>query len=93
MIGWFGYLNYLLFLVNLLPALPFDGGRVFRAYLSTSSVVSPRDNMYAPGTARATAAVLSITGLVRLLFWWRADGITLIMLALLIEWLPRASAG
>ena len=27
-IGWFGYLNYVLFLANLLPALPFDGGRV-----------------------------------------------------------------
>ena len=32
-IGWFGYLNYVSMLVNLLPALPFDGGRMFRAYL------------------------------------------------------------
>ena len=27
-IGWFGYLNCVLLLVNLLPALPFDGGRM-----------------------------------------------------------------
>ena len=66
-VGWFGYLNYLLFLVNLLPALPFDGGRMFRAYLSSTSVVSARDNIYAPWTARATAAILFLTGLVRLL--------------------------
>ena len=66
-LGWFGYLNYLLFLVNLLPALPFDGGRMFRAYLSSTSVVSARDNIYAPWTARATAAILFLIGLVRLL--------------------------
>ena len=48
MLGWFGYLNYLLFLANLLPALPFDGGRMFRAYLSSTSVVSARDNDLRP---------------------------------------------
>ena len=91
-IGWFGYLNYLLFLVNLLPALPFDGGRMFRAYLSSTSVVSARDNIYAPWTARATAAILFLTGLVRLLVSKRADGITVIMLALLIELLVRTES-
>jgi Zn-dependent protease len=91
-IGWFGYVNYLLFLVNLLPALPFDGGRMFRTYLSTTSVVSVRDNIYAPWTARATAAILFLTGVVRLLFKGRADGITVIMLALVIEWLVRSES-
>ncbi len=91
-IGWFGYLNYLLFLVNLLPALPFDGGRMFRAYLSSTAVVSARDNIYAPWTARATAAILFLTGLVRLVVKGRADGITVIMLALLIELLVRTES-
>ncbi|QEH33919.1 Putative zinc metalloprotease Rip3 [Aquisphaera giovannonii] len=91
-IGWFGYVNYLLFLANLLPALPFDGGRMLRGYLSSHGLVSSRDSIYAPWTARATAAILFLTGLARLLIKWRADGLTLIMLALLIEWLVRSES-
>jgi Zn-dependent protease len=91
-IGWFGYLNYVLFLANLLPALPFDGGRMFRAYLSSTAALSTRDSNYGPWTARATAAVLGLTGLVRLLLKWRADGITLIVLAVLIELLVRTES-
>ena len=45
-IGWFGYLNWVLMLVNLIPALPFDGGRMLRAFLGSTSVVSSRDNPY-----------------------------------------------
>jgi Zn-dependent protease len=91
-VGWFGYLNYLLFLANLLPALPFDGGRMLRAYLSSHGFVSSRDNIYAPWTAHATAAILFLTGLVRLVINWRSDGLALIALALLIEWLVRSES-
>lgn len=91
-LGWFGYLNYILFLANLLPALPFDGGRAFRAYLAGASVISTRDNNYAPWTARATAALLCVIGLARLLFSHRLDGLTLITLALLIEAFVRTEA-
>ncbi len=52
-VGWFGYLNLVLTVLNMIPALPFDFGRMFRAYLGSTSVVSSRDNMYAPWTARA----------------------------------------
>jgi len=41
------YLNWVLTLANLLPALPFDGGRMLRAFLNSTSVVSSRDNPYA----------------------------------------------
>ncbi len=34
-IGWFGYLNWVLMLANLIPALPFDGGRMLRAFLGS----------------------------------------------------------
>ncbi len=50
--GWFGYLNYILLLANLfIPALPFDCGRILRAYLSSTSVVSSRESIAAPWTA------------------------------------------
>jgi stage IV sporulation protein FB len=91
-IGWFGYLNYILFLANLLPALPFDGGRMFRAYLSSTQVISNRDNIYAPWTARGTAAILFLIGVVRLVFRWRSDGLTIIMLAFFIELLVRSES-
>lgn len=90
--GWFGYLNYVLFLVNLLPALPFDGGRLFRSFLANTSIGSSRDSMIAPWTARSTAAVLFLIGVVRLLVGGRWDGLTIIALAVLIEFLVRSES-
>jgi stage IV sporulation protein FB len=90
--GWFAYVNYVLMLANLIPALPFDGGRIFRAYLGSTSVVSSRDNIFAPWTARACAALLVIVGLIRLVLSQRSDGLTLIGLALVIEFLVRNEA-
>jgi hypothetical protein len=90
--GWFGYLNYILFLANLfIPALPFDCGRMLRAYLSSVSVVSSRESIAAPWTARAFGLILLIIGVVRLLSW-RMDGVTFILLAFLVEHIVRAEA-
>lgn len=92
LIGWFGYVNYLIFLANLLPALPFDGGRLFRWFLANTSMGTSRDSMVAPWTARTTAAVLFLIGTVRLLIGQRWDGLTIILLALLIELMVRSEA-
>ena len=92
LVGWFGYVNYWLFLANLLPALPFDGGRLFRWFLANTSLGSGRDGLAAPWTARTTAAILFLVGVVRLLFGQRLDGFTLIGLALLIELMVRSEA-
>jgi stage IV sporulation protein FB len=91
-VGWFGYLNYVLTLANLIPALPFDLGRALRAYLGSTSVVSSRDSLYAPWTARACAILLGFVGLVRLVVRFGADGVTLILLALVIEFMVRMEA-
>ena len=90
-VGWFGYLNLVLMLANLIPALPFDGGRMLRAYLSSTSVVSSRESIAAPWTAHACAWLLGIIGLVRLASW-RSDGIWPILLGLFIEVLVRIEA-
>jgi Zn-dependent protease len=88
--GWFGYLNWVLLIANLIPALPFDGGRMLRAFLANANVVSAKDNMLAPWTARSFAALLVLVGLGRLFLSHNSDGITLIGLALLIELIVRS---
>jgi stage IV sporulation protein FB len=89
--GWFGYLNLVLMLTNLIPALPFDGGRMLRAYLSSTSVVSSRESIAAPWTAHTCAWLLGIIGLVRLASG-RFDGLTLLALGVFIEVLVRTEA-
>jgi Zn-dependent protease len=90
--GWFGYLNWVILLANLVPALPFDLGRVFRAYLANTSISTTKDGMIPPILARSCAIILFIGGLVRLLIAGRGDGLTLLVLALLIEWMVRTEA-
>jgi stage IV sporulation protein FB len=89
--GWFGYLNWVLLIANLIPALPFDGGRLLRAFLANAQVVSAKDNMLAPWTAHTCAALLVLVGLARLILpTHHSDGITLIGLAVLVELMVRA---
>jgi Zn-dependent protease len=60
--GWFGFLNWLLFLVNMIPALPFDNGRIFRGIFEGPT----RDTLVGPWVARTCAFVLGLAGLIRL---------------------------
>lgn len=90
-IGWFGYVNYILVVLNLPPALPFDGGRALRSWLANSSASQAKDGYYALWTAHTSAAVLVIVGVVRLVAL-RGDGLLVIMLALLIEVIVRSEA-
>jgi Zn-dependent protease len=92
LVGWFGYVNYWLCLANLLPAPPFDGGRLFRWFLANASPTPTRDGLAAPWTARAVAAILFLVGVVRLLSGGRPDGFILIALALLVEVMVRSEA-
>ncbi len=76
---------------NMIPALPFDGGRMLRTWPGSSSVVPSRDSIAAPWTAHACAFLLAIVGLVRVLRGGM-EGLTLIGLAFLIEHLVRTEA-
>jgi stage IV sporulation protein FB len=92
MLGWFAYWNWVLLLANIIPALPFDVGRVLRAVLGSSSAVASRDNPGAFWTARAFALILGFAGLMRLMMSWGADGWTLIAIAVVIEYMVRVEA-
>jgi Zn-dependent protease len=97
LVGWFGYLNWVLMLLNLIPALPFDNGRLLRSYLANSSVPSSKDGIIPLWTAHSCAALLVLVGLVRMFVHSSTDsfssgGITVIMLAILIELMVRAEA-
>lgn len=91
-IGWFGYLNWVIMLANLLPALPFDNGRILRAYLAQVSLSPSRDGLIPPLLARSCVIILAVAGLIRLFPLGQGDGLILIGLALLIEWMVRAEA-
>ncbi len=90
-VGWVGYLNWVLFLANVvIPALPFDSGRVLRSFFSTSPLIPSKDGMVAPWTARAFAIILAAGGVLRFIFARNTDGFTLVFLALLIEFMVRS---
>ncbi len=91
-IGWFGYLNSVIFLANLIPALPFDGGRIVRSYLAHASVTPAKDNLLPPVLSRGCALILFIVGLVRVLLSPKMDGAWLIIIAVVIEYIVRIEA-
>jgi stage IV sporulation protein FB len=89
-IGWFGYLNLVVFLANLVPALPLDGGRILRVLLARSGVGITRDNPYPQWTARGFALILAIVGFFKMIKGDYNDGFTLFCLAILIELIVRS---
>jgi hypothetical protein len=64
---------------------------MLRAWLGSTSVVSSRDSIAAPWTSHACAFLLGLIGLVRLVTKG-LDGMTLIFMAVLIEYLVRTEA-
>ena len=91
-VGWFGYLNWVVFLANLIPALPLDGGRILRVILARSSIGLTRDNPYAQWTARGVAGILTLVGLVKIVIGPFNVGLTLFVLAVLIELVVRTES-
>lgn len=91
--AWFGWLNWVVFLSNLLlPALPFDMGRIVRSTVARPGLGESRDAMIAPWLAHVSAGLLGIVGVVRLFSTQRGDSLTLIGLAVMIELFVRAEA-
>lgn len=91
--SWFAWLNWVVFVANLLlPALPFDMGRIVRSTIGRPGLGDARDAMIAPWLAHVSAGLLGIIGLVRLFSTLRGDSLTLVGLAVMIELFVRAEA-
>ncbi|HTY14122.1 MAG TPA: CBS domain-containing protein [Methanoregulaceae archaeon] len=63
--GYLGLLNFILFVFNLLPAFPMDGGRVLRAWLARSRPL-PDATRIAANIGKVFAVVFGIVGIVSL---------------------------
>ena len=81
---WFAFVNWVLFLSNLIPALPFDLGRLTREWFGRDH----RDREISPYLARVFAGLLCLAGVFRLSFH-KPGGFYLLVLALVIEGLVR----
>ena len=90
--GWFGYLNWMLFLVNLIPAFPFDGGRILRVILARSPIGLTRENPYAQWTARSCALILGLVGLFRMVAGPFDTGLLILFIAVMIEVIVQTEA-
>lgn len=86
-VGSFGHVNWVLFLANLIPALPFDGGRILRSLLGGHV----RESDVWPYLARTFAVILGLVGLFRIYFS-KPGGWILLGLALLLEAMVRHEA-
>jgi Zn-dependent protease len=78
-LGWFGYWNWVLFLANLIPALPMDMGRIVRCLSDGSS----SENLVPTMFARGSMILLVLAGLVRMVTA-KPGGLPLIGLAVMI---------
>lgn len=86
-LGWFGYLNWVLFLANCLPALPMDMGRIVRCWVDSVT----KDNLIPTMCARVTMIFLGLGGLIRIVNGG-FGGFQLILLGVLFYLMTRQEA-
>jgi Zn-dependent protease len=86
--AWLAYINLSLFVFNMLPAMPLDGGRVLHGLLWRLGHDEARATRISAGIGRALAAVMIAVGLVLFL---RVDGYTGVWTAL-IGWYLLSAA-
>ena len=75
--AWLGYINLVLLVFNLLPALPLDGGRMLRSFLWQVSGSFRWATRVAAGLGRVLGSLLIVGGLVMVIYQGAFGGIWL----------------
>jgi Zn-dependent protease/CBS domain-containing protein len=88
-LAWLGYINLLLLVFNLLPALPLDGGRVFRAALWKARCDFVWATRVAAGFGRGFGYLMIVGGVLLLVGYGSLSGAWLA----LIGWFLLGAAG
>jgi len=88
--AWLGYINVILFLFNILPALPLDGGRAFHAFLWRVEGNREWATRVAAGIGRAFGYLLVVGGIA--LVFTNGDTWTGVWLALIGWFLVQAAS-
>lgn len=78
--AWVGYINWFLLVFNMIPALPLDGGRVFRALMWLRSGDFLRATRTAGAAGRGFGYLLIGTGFLLVIFVQDAGGLWLVFL-------------
>lgn len=92
-LAWLGYVNLVLLVFNLLPALPLDGGRVLRAFLWQRQGDLARATEAAAGVGRAFALLFIVGGLLLFIFQGAFSGAWLAFIGWFLLEAARAETG
>ncbi len=88
LIGWLGFINAVLFVFNIVPAFPLDGGRIARALIWWRTGDRNRGTQAAGRSGQAFAILLALVGL-----WFFANGDVLGVMWMLLGYLLYQAAG
>ena len=88
-LAWLGYINVLLLVFNMLPALPLDGGRVFRSMLWKAKGDFAWATKIAAGVGRGFGYLMIAGGVLLFIAYRSSSGIWLA----LIGWFVLSAAG
>ncbi len=90
--AWLASINLLVFVFNLLPALPMDGGRVVRALAWWRSGDRARATRFAAGLGRAFAYLFIGAGLLLIASGWTFEGVWLALIGMVLNGSARGAA-
>jgi Zn-dependent protease len=88
LIGWLGFINAMLFVFNIVPAFPLDGGRIARALIWWRTGDRNRATQATGRSGQAFALVVGLLGL-----WIFANGSTLGLFTMLLAYFLYTAAG